>query len=269
MTILALGDYRIKGTISETNVWMLHEGDPVIVRSRVDDKQTWSGAISKIKTDSNADSGQNNADTDYDTSDSGITSATKYNFYVSLESAENLMLGQHVLIEPDNGQDAEREGMWLNAAYLHKEGDKYYVWAANKRDRLTLRRVKVGSHNEELDDYEILDGLSITDYIASDSPNLHENMKVTKAGSEADSSEYYDEEANDDQLYLDGPEPDMGDSMDDSDMFVEDSGGQDSSGSGGELVDDGSGFGPDVLDEQSGSGNDSKEKNDDSLVTID
>lgn len=43
MTILQTGEYRIKGSIDEQNVWMLSEGQEVVIRSRVDSTKTWSG----------------------------------------------------------------------------------------------------------------------------------------------------------------------------------------------------------------------------------
>ena len=41
ITILSTGAYRIKGTVNEMNVQNIIEGDPVIIRSRVDSSQTW------------------------------------------------------------------------------------------------------------------------------------------------------------------------------------------------------------------------------------
>ena len=51
MTILQTGEYRVKGSIDEQNVWMISDGQAVIIRSRVDESQTWNGTISKIDTD--------------------------------------------------------------------------------------------------------------------------------------------------------------------------------------------------------------------------
>lgn len=204
MTILAVGDYRVKGTISETNIWSINEGDPVIVRSRVDDK-TWHGSISKVKTDSTSDESEN-SDTstmDYESdSSSGSENASTYNFYVALNDDADLMMGQHVFVEIDYGQDEQEDGLWLPSAYIRIDEDNYYVWAANKRDRLELKKIKVGDYNEELDEYQVLSGLAESDYIACDADNLKENMKTTKVESEADSTgEYYDEEPSDDALY--------------------------------------------------------------------
>lgn len=262
MTILALGDYRIKGKISETNVWQINEGDPVIVRSRVDDQATWTGTIEKVKTDSNVNSeSQNSSDVEYDTGNNNTESATSYYFYVKLDSDEGLMLGQHVLVEQDKGQDSDKEGMWLNSAYLHKDGKKFYVWAANSRNRLTLRRIKVGKYDEDLDEYEILDGLSITDYIASDSDSLHENMKITKVNTET-GEDYLDEEQNDDTLYNDSEGSTLTDGNDMTESV-------DGGGSGDQIIDDGSGLGADVLDDAGDSGQNNDGANDDGLVTID
>ena len=70
----------------------LNEGDPVIVRSRVDNSQTWKGTISSIKTDTTADD-TSDSSSDYSdgyTDDSSNSStgetASKYNFYVKLDN---------------------------------------------------------------------------------------------------------------------------------------------------------------------------------------
>ncbi len=204
MTILAVGDYRIKGTVSETNVWSLSEGDPVIVRSRVDDT-TWKGTINKINTDATADNGDAAAaeETDFEYTDEGGSgeNASTYNFYVELDSDDGLMMGQHVFLEQDNGQDEEREGLWLPSAYIHADGEDYYVWAANGRDRLTLKKITVGEYNEDLDEYEVLKGVELSDYIAFDADNLKENMKTTKVVPEEENSEdYLEPETSDDDV---------------------------------------------------------------------
>ena len=65
MTIVAVGDYRVKGNVSETNVWSLAEGDPVIIRSRVDENARWTGVISTINTDETADAEESSDDMMY------------------------------------------------------------------------------------------------------------------------------------------------------------------------------------------------------------
>lgn len=119
MTILAVGDYRIKGTVSESNVQMLSEDQPVILRSRVDEEQTWTGTITKIDTQ-NESTDNNNEMMMYDSSGGG-EKATKYPFYVTLDSTEGLMMGQHLFIELDQGQTEEKEGIWLFEGYIVRE----------------------------------------------------------------------------------------------------------------------------------------------------
>ena len=195
MTILAVGNYRIKGTVSETNVWSLNEGDPVIVRSRVDNSQTWKGTISSIKTDTTADD-TSDSSSDYSDGCTGET-ASKYNFYVKLDNDKDLMMGQHVLIEQDNGQDEQKEGMWLPSAYIKKNNNKYYVWL-DSHNKLKLHEIQVGEYDENLDEYEVKSGLKTSDYIACDDSTLKEGMKVTKVSPEDNTSGYGDEQENDD-----------------------------------------------------------------------
>ncbi len=120
MTVLAVGDYRVKGSVTETNVQFLSEEQPVILRSRIDEEQTWSGTISKVDTE-NKDEGSGNNEMSMD-SGSGVEKATKYPFYVTLDSTEGLMMGQHLFIELDEGQTEKKEGIWLFEGYIVMEG---------------------------------------------------------------------------------------------------------------------------------------------------
>ena len=115
MTILMTGSYQVKGKVDEFNVGMLYEGMSVIVHSRIDDSMTWEGTITKIDTESTADDGGSNY---YDYSDSGSDEqATKYYFYASLSTSENLLLGQHVFIEPVFDDDYLGEDEYIDDEY--------------------------------------------------------------------------------------------------------------------------------------------------------
>ena len=52
ITILSTGAYRVKGTINEMNANSIIEGDPVIIRSRVDENQIWKGTMGSVDRDS-------------------------------------------------------------------------------------------------------------------------------------------------------------------------------------------------------------------------
>ncbi len=163
MTILAVGDFRVKGTINEQNRFAITEGNPVIVHSRVDDS-TWTGTITTIDFE-NPEKDESNM---YymSSSDSSSETSSNYPFYVELDSAEGLMLGQHVYIENDHGQSKDREGIWLDSYYIIQEDDNAYVWAANSKDKIEKRKITLGEFDEEMQQYQVTDGLTEEDYIA-------------------------------------------------------------------------------------------------------
>ena len=105
--------------------------------------------------------------------------ATKYPFYVTLETSDGLMLGQHVYIEPGTGVNTE--GLHLMTAYIvDADGKEPYVWVANKKDRLEKRTVKLGAYDEEQDTWEITEGLKETDYIVWPDGDCKEGAAVQK-----------------------------------------------------------------------------------------
>jgi HlyD family secretion protein len=172
ITIMAKGDYRIKATASELTVRSMSEGQSMIIRSRVDDS-TWTGTVTKIDLE-HPDNGNNN---DYYMS-SGTT-ATKYPFYISLDSTDGLMLGQHVYVEADYGQGDVKEGLWLDEYYIMQEDDGAYVWAENAKGYIEKRKVELGEYDENMMRYEIVSGLTEDDYIAYPEERVKEGMKVT------------------------------------------------------------------------------------------
>lgn len=190
MTILQEGEYRVKGSVDEQNVWMISEGTPVIIRSRVDSSQIWNGKLAKLDTD-NVQKEEN----DYYGSDSG-DSATKYPFYVELDSAEGLLLGQHVYIEMDEGQEETKEGLWLYSSYIVQDDTGAYVWAANDRNRLEKRYVELGELDEDLGEYEILSGITEDDYITWPMVGLYEGVTTVTDAEEVDySSPLYNQDS--------------------------------------------------------------------------
>ena len=146
MSIMASGEYRIKGKINEQNVWSISEGQPVIIRSRVDETQTWKGTISKIDTSSTYTDSSSSGGVTYISGSSGDMGQTSssYAFYVTPESSGDFMLGQHVFIELDNGQEEPKEGLWLPSMYLVLEDNDAYAWVADSKNRLERRKLTLG-----------------------------------------------------------------------------------------------------------------------------
>ena len=214
MTILQTGEYRVKGSIDEQNVWMISDGQTVIIRSRVDENQTWNGTISKIDTD-------NVQKSDDDSSSDSSVSATKYPFYVELPSAEGLLLGQHVYVELDEGQDEQKEGIWLYSNYVVQDDGGAYVWAANDKNRLEKRYVELGKYDENLAEYEILSGLAQNDYITWPMEGLYEGVTTVTDASEVDySSPLYNQDST--EMLNDGTEMLYENGMYNTEMMIND-----------------------------------------------
>ncbi len=217
MTVLSIGDYRVKGKITETNVADIMEGDRMIVRSRVDDT-TWNGTVDSVKTDeTTSEEGASTDDYGMDES-SSAESASSYYFYVELDNAEGLLMGQHVFLELDNGQE-DKEGIWISSAYILADGDDYYVWA-DKKGRLEKRKVEVGEYDETMDEYQVLSGITIQDYIACDDIDIKSGMKTTKVDPFAEEGE--DQEGDFGDEGMEGDDFDEGMEGDDFDEEYED-----------------------------------------------
>ncbi len=178
ITVMDVSAYRVEGHVNELNRGAVYEGMPVCIRSRVDETVVWHGTITEIDWE-NPVSG-NNSNSMYAYSDGDeMTNSSRYPFYVTLDSTDGLLLGEHVYIEPELGGDTSG-GLMLPAWYIV---DESYVWAADERGKLEKRSVELGLYDEDMDQYEILSGLDYSDYIAFPDETLSEGMAVT----------YYDE----------------------------------------------------------------------------
>lgn len=182
MTILSNNEYRIKGTINEQNMYAISVGQEMLVHSRIDEDLVWRGTVTEVDTE-NPVSNQNNMY--YSGSDTNTTSSS-YNFYVELSDEAVLMLGQHVFMEPDVGQNETKEGLWLSAYYLVFDGNDAYVWVCGKNDKLEKRKITTGQHDETMDEYEITSGLTLEDAIAFPDDTLTEGMPCINAAAEGD-----------------------------------------------------------------------------------
>lgn len=178
ITILSTGAYRVKGTVNELNRQNIIPGEPVIIRSRADETQTWKGTMGNVDQE-NASSDSNNMYGMMSTSGDSQTNSSSYPFYVQLESSEGLMLGQHVYIEPDEGQNDKKEGLWLSDFFIaDADTAEPYVWVADEKNRLEKRSVTLGKYDDALLEYEIVDGLTEDDCIAFPAEGLEEGMNA-------------------------------------------------------------------------------------------
>ena len=175
MTIVETAGFRVKGYVNENNAGTLTEGTAVVIRSRVSD-QTWKGTITMIDWE-NAQQGNQNSYYYGGSSDDTATSS-KYPFYVELDSSDGLLLGQHVYIEPDYGQDAEQDAntLKLPAYYINDADSSPWVWAQNSKGKLEKRSLTLGDYDAEMDTYVVTDGLTAEDYIAFPDETLKAGM---------------------------------------------------------------------------------------------
>ena len=153
------------------------QGVPVIVKSRRDDN-TWKGEITSVDTSPQKDSEGDMYS--YGSSDE-MSQSSNYAFYVKPENFDGLMLGQHVLIEIDNGQETSinKTGIWLYSDFICKDGKKNYVWAKDENGKIEKRYVEIGQKDEDNGDCEIKSGLEKGDYIAYPDKSIQEGMTAT------------------------------------------------------------------------------------------
>lgn len=176
ITILASKEMRVKGQINEQNVWSINVDEPVTLRSRVEKDKTWSGTITKIDTESKQDE---NSDNLYG-GGSSEDSSTKYPFYITLDSSEGLMMGQHLYIEL--GQTGAPEMDFSDGTYLYdyyivydEEGNPF-VWA-DKNGKLVKQSIELGDYHEEQMVYSV-SGIDKDTKIAYPMEDLTEGMKT-------------------------------------------------------------------------------------------
>ncbi|MBU5479988.1 efflux RND transporter periplasmic adaptor subunit [Blautia sp. MSJ-19] len=273
ITILSTGAYRIKGTVNEMNVGSIIEGEPVIVRSRVDNSQTWKGSMGTIDKESATSNNSNSYFGMVDSSGDSQTNTSSYPFYVNLDSSDGLMLGQHVYIEMDEGQDEQKQGVWLSEAYIMDiDSDQPYVWAVDKKNKLERRTVILGQYDETLGEYEIADGLTKNDYIAYPSEILEEGMATTTNIENAMDTDTVDMEPTDTSDFDGESIPDELDAEPVSDYEMSDDGTvtEDMDAFDDSIVEDGSEDMPedDSMDDMTEDFSDSNEILDDDLMPV-
>ncbi len=196
ITIQKSGAYRIKGTINEMNLGEIVEGTPIKAISRTDSEKTWTGTVTEVDLKS-VTGGNNGSEMIGGMMDMGfgggydeMTSSNSYPFYVSLTDPTGLMLGQHVYLEIAGEESPTGEGLWLPEYYLCQEEAEdgtvtNYVWAADEENLLEKRYVTLGGYEEDSMVHEILEGLTIEDYIAFPDDTCEAGAGTTLDQSEA------------------------------------------------------------------------------------
>ena len=177
ITIQEVGSYRVKGVLGELQRGGIQEGDRVIMVSRTDETETWSGTVALV--DYENPSQGSDMDRYYGMSADEMTASSKYPFYVDLDSTDGLMLGQHLYIRLDTGEDTPA-GIPIGSAFIcYAEDGSTFVWA-EKKGRLEKRPVTLGEYNPMTDAQEILSGITQEDYLAFPEEACQEGAPTTR-----------------------------------------------------------------------------------------
>ena len=155
ITIQKSGAYRIKAVLGELQRGGIQPGDRVRAVSRLDESLSWLGTVSVVDYESPTQGNPNNMYGNVDE----MSNASRYPFYIDLDSTEGLMLGQHVYVELAS-EGEEISGLQLGGAFVcYEEDGSTYVWA-ERRGKLEKRKVTLGDYNDMQDTYVITEGLT-------------------------------------------------------------------------------------------------------------
>lgn len=205
--LVEVDNYRIKGTIDETNISAIREGMMMKIYSRVNSEDVWSGVVSEIDMKSPG-KGQSGSSYGYyggdDGDDTEMTSTSKYPFYIKIDALEGLMIGQHVYLAEDYGMEDQGE-IKLSSVFIVDADKDPWVWA-EKNSVLARCPVVLGPYDADADVYVIESGLTADDFIAQPSDKLKEGMSVTENSMEAfetdnsgDAEDFYVDETGSDE----------------------------------------------------------------------
>lgn len=176
ITIQQAGSFRVRGTLGELQRGSFTVGTRVKILSRTND-DSWTGTISTIDYENPAQNNSNNYISS-DSSSSSLNSSSRYPFYVELDSTDGLILGQHVYLAMDSGEDLT--GLRLSSAFVVMNDDgSAYVWA-EKNGKLEKRTVTLGAYDDVTGTYAVTDGLSEADYVAYPDENCVEGAATTR-----------------------------------------------------------------------------------------
>ena len=183
ITIQQAGAFQVKGMLSELSLGSgIMEGVSVTILSRTDPTASWTGTVSLVDYNSGASDEQDNM---YGGGDPMSTS-TSYPFYITLDSTNGLLLGQHVYIQISAaavGDDLLRipehyvmdvlmdEETWTTTGT---------VWGVNpETGKLTKVTVTLGEFDPTYGTYVILEGITAEDYLADPTdPGVKEGAAV-------------------------------------------------------------------------------------------
>lgn len=187
LVIQQTGAYRVKGLLNEMNMGMgIMEGTAVQVISRLDPSQVWTGTVELVDYE-NAE--QNSYDSMYYGYSSSMSSSSSYPFYITLDSTDGLLLGQHVYIQiavtvTDPTVPYIPESYLMDLLYdSASDAVTASVWMVNEKGVLTKQAVTLGEYDMATGSYQVIEGLDFVDYVADPSnPDCREGAAISING---------------------------------------------------------------------------------------
>ena len=176
-------NFRIKGTINEQNIQDLSSGMDMIIYSRVDETQTWRGTVNDI--DMKNPEKDNNEGYYYGGGNDEMTSTSKYPFYVTIDSLDGLMIGQHVYMRADTGEYDDESVIRLDASFINDADGDPWIWAEDSSGLLEKRSVTIESYDDFDNTWEVTGGIDSEDYIAPSSSSYEAGMPCIENNSKA------------------------------------------------------------------------------------
>ena len=183
ITIQQAGAFQVKGMLNELSLGSgIMEGVSVTILSRTDPTASWTGMVSLVDYNSGASDEQDNMFGGGD----AMSTSTSYPFYITLDSTEGLLLGQHVYIQISAsavGDDLLRipehyvmdvlmdEETWLTTGT---------VWGVDpETNKLVKVPVTLGEYDPTYGTYVILEGITAESYLANPTdPGVKEGAEV-------------------------------------------------------------------------------------------
>lgn len=171
IVIQQTGAYRVKGVLNEMSMGMgIMEGTAVQIVSRLNPDQVWNGIVELVDYE-NAE--QNSYDQMYYgmVAAESTTNSSSYPFYITLESTEGLLLGQHVYIQLATA-DIAPDSLYVPESYLVDVTTDPLgmptasVWMVGEEGVLIKKIVGLGEYDLNTGSYQILSGLTGEDYVA-------------------------------------------------------------------------------------------------------
>ena len=167
------GAYQVMGQINELNLDAgIMVGTEVTVVSRLDENITWTGAVTSVDYNNTS---TNEYDNLYGSADA-LSSSTSYPFYITLDSTEGLLLGQHVYIRLAGINEGSTSRILVPESYLMDVSfddttmiTSAGIWCADGEEKLEKRNVVLGEYRADIGCYVILSGLSMEDHVADPS----------------------------------------------------------------------------------------------------